>query len=217
MQLTNFPTPQPHKLCVKTKPLPKYPFLMRAKYGSMLFVGEGNLSFSLSIAKQLNGRTSNMVSTVYENRIELAKETLHNGQSLLRLGAKVYCSIDATKLHKEFSENTFDTICFQFPNIASRQPKYGRNPNHHLLVKYLGSARQIKTKQGHVTITIVNRPHYDGAFAIEEAAEKAGYLPPKEYIFRSSDFPTYNHTNTLNEDSAIAKYRSFRTYCFKSS
>jgi len=172
MKVTSFPIYYSRKLCVKTKPLPKYPFLMRAKTGSILFVGERNLSLSLAIAKQLNSRTSNMVSTVYEKGHELTKETVHNAQSLSQLGAKVFCNIDATNLHQEFSSNFFDTVCFQFPNIASRQPKYGRNPNHHhhLLVKYLRSVRQIIAKQEQVTITIVNRPHYNGAFAIEEAA-----------------------------------------------
>lgn len=215
MQLIKSSILKPDQLFCKTKPLPKYPFVHRAKYGSILFVGEGNLSFSLAVALQCNGVAKKIISTVYEKSGEIYKETMQNAHSLNRMGVSVLCNIDATKLHEEFFGITFDTICFQFPNIGSRQPKYGRNPNHDLLVKFLRSSKQILSNHGEVVLTIVNRPHYDGAFAIENAAEKARYQSPEEYLFRSKDFPGYRHTNTLHDTSAIAKYRSFRTYCFK--
>lgn len=67
----------------------------------MLIVGDGNFTFSLSLAKLLGG--SNLVATSYDTKEELFKkyaEAEHVTQELLRLGARVLHGVDATNLEQ---------------------------------------------------------------------------------------------------------------------
>ena len=113
------------------------------------------------------------------------------------------------------SKNTFKTILFHFPHVGSRNPKYGRNPNHHLLVRFLRSASYCLKSYGEIAITIVGSPHYDGAFDVEGAAKKAGYKNPLCYRYNPEGFDDYLHTNTNNNHSAISKFNDFETWVFQ--
>lgn len=195
--------------------LARYQFVDRVGIGQTLFVGEGNLSFSLSIANNAGRAARNIFSTTFENASKLGQETRRNAHSLRILGASVYHDIDGVKLDENFERRIFETIVFQFPNVGSRQPKYGRNPNHHLLTRFLKSARHCLKLSGEIAVTIVNNPHYDGAFDMFDAARKAGYSKPCQFNFNPKLYPGYSHVNTNDGDSAISRFRSFRTWMFR--
>ncbi len=190
-------------------------FISQVQKGKILFVGEGNLSFALSIAKMLGISASNLTATTYEKTNDLSEETQKNVKILKECGASILNGIDATKLSQYFPQQKFDTIVFQFPNAGSREPEYGRNPNYILVRSFLKSAATCLSNNGKILLTAVYTPHYQGAFQFEEAAEKAGYHIMGSYPFDQESFPGYTHTNTNDDDSAIEKHDEFKTWIFE--
>ena len=183
--------------------------------GPTLFVGEGNLSFSLHFASNRNIRSRFITATTFEPASKLSEEAEKNASQLRMLDASVHHGIDATRLEHHFSNLRFSTIIFNFPNVASRAPKYGRNPNHMLVRKFLMSATNILDKDGLVLISSVDSPHYRGAFQFPLAAEKSGFQESTVYRFYPSNFKGYTHTNTQDEDSALSDYNNFCTWVFQ--
>ena len=96
--------------------------------------------------------------------------------------------VDATNLSEWFGRRRFDLIVFQFPNVGSREPRYGRNPNHILVRRFLKSAAAHLSAQGQVAITVVNSSHYDGAFDMDGAAERSEFALPVAHPFRFADY-----------------------------
>ena len=180
--------------------------------GPVLFVGEGNLSFSHHLAKFAGLTRRNIVATVYENAESLSAAIRKIATSLRQLGARVIASADATDLAETFRKERFVGIVFQFPNVGSRTPFYGQNPNHVLATRYLKSAINFLTHDGVAIITTVDSPFYEGAFKIGKAATKAGYDLPRIFDFDPTDFPNYTHQNTANDESAIEQYDEFATW-----
>lgn len=156
-----------------------------------------------------------MTATTYEKVRDLNDETTSNAHELKRLRAIVLHGIDATKPEKTLRQHEYDTIIFQFPNVGSRDAKYGRNPNHVLIRNFLRSAREYLASSGKVIITAVDSPHYEGAFNFEEAAAFADYKVSATYTFDPSIFPGYSHINTNNEESALDGHGRFITWVFE--
>lgn len=190
-------------------------FISQIQQGKTLFVGEGNLSFALSIAKIPEINASSLIVTTYEKTFDLSEEAQQNSETLRQSGASVINEIDATKLDRYFPYQKFDTIIFQFPNAGSREPEYGRNPNYILIRDFLKSAASCLAPNGKILITAVYSPHYQGAFQFEEAAEKAGYNIRGSYPFDPESFPGYSHTNTNDDDSTLEKHDEFKTWIFE--
>lgn len=196
-----------------------FDFVAACKHHRVLFVGEGNLSFSLSIMRRLCCfPRSEIWATTFECISAWDAQTKRHASRLMRLGAQVSDEVDATKLDQTFSRNTFDVIIFQFPNVGNRKPKHGRNPNHILLRRFLRSARALVGKSGIISLTTVNSSFYDGAFAVLDAARFAKLQPPDAYPFAPSEHPGYMHTNTCHpNESAIDHADQFVTFVFRVS
>lgn len=64
-------------------------FVSQVQQGDTLFVGEGNLSFALTIAKTSGITASNLVATTYEKTSDLSKEAQQNSEILKRSGVSV--------------------------------------------------------------------------------------------------------------------------------
>lgn len=190
-------------------------FVSQIQQGDTLFVGEGNMSFSVSIAKILGITASKLTATTYEKTSDLSEEAQQNSEILKQSRVSVLNGIDATKLDQYFPPHKFDTIVFQFPNAGSREPEYGRNPNYILIRDFLKSAASCLALNGKILITAVDSPHYQGAFQFEEAAEKAGYHIAGSYPFDPESFPGYSHTNINDDDSALEKHDDFKTWIFE--
>lgn len=185
----------------------KYDFVKRAQLGQMLLVGEGNLSFTVSLLKLQPSISCNLTATVYEHHDNVAEFTARNASELDRSGVQIGFGVDATKLGSTFAMGKFSTIVFQFPNVASRTPKYGQNPNHILVTRFIKSAREILEPNGHIIVTTVDSPHYEGVFRIEDAATKAG-CQASASDFDPRDYPGYQHVNTDEDASAISEQKS---------
>ncbi len=179
-------------------------YVQAVKTGSVLLVGEGNMSFSLSLARLSGSAAHNMTSTFLE--VPLVQHALmrENAKKLRSLGVTIRAGIDATQLSTYFGRQKFKLIIFQFPNVGSRTPIYGRNPNHVLIRRFLGSAAQHLQPDGNVAITTVNSRHYDGAFDVDGAARRNGYAIPVAHPFQFSRFPGYIHVKTKDDGTSIA-------------
>ncbi len=126
--------------------------------------------------------------------------------------------VDAQKIDIQFGTAVFDLVVFQFPNVGSRQPKYGRNPNHILLRRFLKSAANATKAGRQICVTTINSPYYDGSFSIDEAARWAGLPKPFAHRFNPKRFPNYHHVNTSNQDeSAIATADKFVAFVFQNN
>jgi hypothetical protein len=204
-------------LALKETPTRSEPFdfISYLERGQTLLVGEGNLSFALSLALRMKAWRRNLVATTYEPERRLSEVTSANATRLRRLGVRVLHAIDATKLDAIFEHRRFGLIVFQFPNVASREPLHGRNPNYILVRRFLRSARSILLRNGRIAITAIDSPFYDGAFAMSEAAKWAAFSEPDVHPFKFSDHPSYSHANTLDDaESAITSKDKCQTYVF---
>lgn len=191
-----------------------YDFAARARLGQMLFVGEGNFSFSLSLARMRGVSAPSLTATSYEAEEDLGDTAHAHAAALLKLGVQVKTGVDATDLSRSFGQRQFRSIVFQFPNLASRTPLYGQNPNHVLVTRFLKSCRAHLKPNGQVVISTVDSPFYEGAFKMDEAAQKAGFGPPDIYTFNPDYFAGYLHQNTADEGTAIDGRTKFATFVF---
>ena len=182
--------------------------------GDTLLAGEGNMSFAKSLLLKPATQITRMIVTIFEKERSLTNEAVNNTNTLKRCGTFVMFGIDATRLEDNFKPDEFDTIIFQFPNVGSRDAKYGHNPNHVLIRKFLRSAVACLKPSGKIMVTAVDSPHYQGVFQFEEAAEFAGCEILETYPFDLSMFPGYSHTNTNDDESALDDYDRFKTWVF---
>ncbi len=183
--------------------------------GDTLLVGEGNLSFAKALLRLPATAITHMTATTYEKGRDVSDETSFNAYELKRLGALVLHDVDATKLNKSLRPHEYDTVIFQFPNVGSRDAKYGRNPNHVLIRNFLRSAKEYLAPSGKVIISAVDNPHSDGAFNFEDAAVFANYKVSATYPFDPSMFPGYSHINTNDDESALDGHSRFITWVFE--
>lgn len=209
-QVSAFSVLKPEEILVKVSSY----FLGRVSIGKILFVGEGNLSFALAVSNMQQISAKDITAATYEDERNISDITRRNAARLLEKGATVLHGVDATNLEKFFRYRHFDTIVFQFPNVGSRIPFEGRNPNFILIRDFLRSARKCLNPHGKVMITAVDSPHYQGAFHFEEAAGIAGFNKPDVYSFDPAKLPAYIHTNTNDENSALDGHNKFSTWVF---
>jgi hypothetical protein len=192
----------------------KFNFPAQMQAGNVLFVGEGNLSFALTMSRKPSVTASSILATVYEAEEDLTDTAYDNARKLLKLGCSVKTGVDATHLSDTIGKRQFQTIIFQFPNVASRDPRYGQNPNHVLVTRFLKNARNHLRPGGLIAISTVDSPFYEGAFKMDEAAQKAGFMAPAIYTFDPKDYSGYTHQNTANEESAADGHTAFATFVF---
>jgi len=116
--------------------------------GDVLLVGEGNLSFAKALQRSPNARVTSLTATVFESERSLSDEAIRNAQAIRWVGGRILYDVDATRLDKNFIGQKFDTIIFQFPNVGSRESKYGHTSNHVMIRLFLRSAASYLEKDG---------------------------------------------------------------------
>ena len=192
-----------------------FDFIGHIAAGNIILVGEGNLSFALSLAKKNRINPSAITASTFENASELSDAAIENTGKVRAVGATVLYGIDATKIHLAIGNRAFDHIIFQFPHAGSREPIDGHNPNFILVRNFLKSAIRKLKRSGTVLISAVDTPHYHGAFQFDEAASIAGFQPPEIYKFDPGNFPGYHHTMTHQDGDALSNHDAYATWLFK--
>ena len=192
-----------------------FDFSRQVAAGATLLVGEGNLSFALSLAKLSTHHARNLFATTFEPATDVSNLAKCNASQLRSLRSCVEHNVDATKLTRSIGLKQFRLIIFQFPNVHSRDPIHGRNPNHVMMRRFLRSAKSGLLPGGMVVTSIVDSPYYLGAFNLPDAAAAAGFGEPEVYPFRPKDFAGYVHVNPDGPDSALVQYDLFSTWVFR--
>lgn len=201
LKLLNF------ELKALVKNLPKYNFLPKISNGTSLLVGEGNLSFTISLIDKLQ-QLPNLITSTYENYCDLPDTAKLNSTFLKNIGIKTLHDIDATKLHKIFNQQFFNTIIFQFPHSGSREGINGVNSNYVLVKDFIISASQILKNNGSIIITTVDNDFYKNTFQFDKLTEELTISKSTKYKFDPKDYPGYKHTMTHQEGSGIKDYNN---------
>ncbi len=106
----------------------RFDFVAQIAEGKTLLVGEGNLSFALSLTRDKRIVPGRLTATLFEYLAELTPEARENAAKSRALGVAILYDVDATRLSSAVGAASFDNIVFQFPNVGSREPIEGRNP-----------------------------------------------------------------------------------------
>jgi 25S rRNA (uracil2634-N3)-methyltransferase len=152
---------------------------------AVLTVGDGDFTFSLAIARLLDGKAhSGLVATSYESRASLIqvypgiKDTISELESL---GATVCYQVDATRLKETLPEtipinNQFDRIVWNFPCSAVTKGQDGQNEamesNKALVRDFVANSRHLLKSQGQIHLNHKTKPPFN-QWNIDEVAVEA--------------------------------------------
>jgi hypothetical protein len=112
------------------------------------------------------------------------------------------------------SQDSFDTIIFQFPHSGTRESIEGESANYVLIKRFIRSAFRVLKNNGVLLITIVDSEYYNNMFRFEELSEELRIKPPLKYKFDPADYPEYQHKKTNDDESGIVDYSKFSTFEF---
>ncbi|KAI8524851.1 hypothetical protein RHMOL_Rhmol13G0181900 [Rhododendron molle] len=166
----------------------------------ILLVGEGDFSFSLSLAKAFSS-ARNMVSTSIDSQQDLLKKYsngLANVRDLEEMGCVVLYGVDATKMSQHFflSTHRFDRIVYNFPHVGFLFPEANGcqiKLNKQLIKGFLRNAKLLLRKEeGEIHIS-----HKDGEpynkWDLVKKAEKIGLALHESVPFCKEKYPGYGN------------------------
>ncbi|RDX68061.1 Heavy metal-associated isoprenylated plant protein 41, partial [Mucuna pruriens] len=189
----------------------------------ILFVGEGDFSFSLCLARAF-GSAHNLVATSLDSHENVGKKYsngLSNVMELEEKGCLVLHGVDAKEMNQHFFLKTqrFDRIVFNFPHVGFLYPENSYcqiQLNKRLLKGFLANAKALVKKEGgeiHVT-------HKEGdpynKWDLVQKAEKRGLVLQEVVPFFKNDYPGYDNKRAHGKlsDAAFAIGEA-STYKFK--
>ncbi|CAI5724906.1 unnamed protein product [Peronospora effusa] len=165
----------------------------------ILVVGDGDFSFSLSLAVFLGGK--NLVATCYDSKLELKEKyssALLNCDALETAGAQVHFDVNATCLDKEkwlHVAQRFDAIVFNFPHLGGSTEADVAN-NQKLLRGFFNSTRQyLHPTRGQVLVSLRNTSFYN-RWKIQEQAAVNGFQLKRTEVFDASIYAGYEPQRT---------------------
>jgi hypothetical protein len=177
--------------------LKKYDLVDELKGGRTLLVGEGNLSFGLSLARKGRIDARNLVVTTYEAEAALSPAAWANAQWLRSRGATVLHGVDATDLAATFGKDAkFDRIVWNFP-FREAGGRTGGNiyrANQELMAGFFESASNHLNPNGRVVITLHER--YFVGWNVQGAAQNAGFGSVVQAPYQLGNFPGYQPVTT---------------------
>ncbi|TKY47074.1 hypothetical protein E2542_SST29129 [Spatholobus suberectus] len=165
----------------------------------ILLVGEGDFSFSLSLAKSF-GSAANIVSSSlnsYDDVIKMYKHAKSNLDDLHKLGACLLHGVDATKmeLHPDLKMRRFDRVIFNFPHAGF----HGREDNiwliemHKALVLgFFENARCMLRANGEIHVSHKTTAPFSN-WNIEELATQCFLTLIECADFKREYYPGYNN------------------------
>jgi hypothetical protein len=121
------------------------------KQGKIIFLGEGNFSFSAFLEEKwrAGGHELDVISSCYESA-PISDLAQYNVESLKSNGAEALFNVDATKLDQQH----FDLVIFMFPHIGG---KMKIQKNRYLLKNFAISVQKvIKDSSSRIIVTLCN-------------------------------------------------------------
>ncbi|XP_073134750.1 uncharacterized protein [Henckelia pumila] len=180
----------------------------------ILLVGEGDFSFSFSLAKAF-GCASKMVATSLDSKAFLKKNYAMapwNIGELKKKGCIVMHGIDATTIatHHQLKHMTFDRIIFNFPFAGffeglSRDSTLRRH--RRLVSLFLKNAKGMIDGDGEIHISHKTNEHHN-EWKLVSMASSHGLRLIEEVTFDLSDYPGYNTKRGFGGDGNFVCYPS---------
>ncbi|KAL6332777.1 hypothetical protein AAG906_015039 [Vitis piasezkii] len=164
----------------------------------ILLVGEGDFSFSLSLAKAF-GSGHNMVATSLDTQESLARKYSNGIENVRQLEARsclVLHGVDATQMSQHFFLRTqrFDRIIYNFPHVGFlyKEDSYCQIQLNKRLVKgFLKNAKTLlKEETGEIHISHKNGDPYN-KWDLVRKAEKNDLVLQDSVPFCKDDYPGY--------------------------
>ncbi|KAF2747771.1 hypothetical protein M011DRAFT_385233, partial [Sporormia fimetaria CBS 119925] len=208
--------PAPAPTSTPSQPVQKHthpnPF---TTYANILLVGEGDFSFTRSLA--LTHGCAHLVASSYDSESTLLSKypsfaPIRSTLTSLTPPVPLYHSIDATKLHTykhlrpadDDTSASFDVICFMFPHTGGLSTDVNRQvrANQALLVGFFESCLK-DTKRGpmldaggKVVVALFEGEPYT-LWNVRDLARHAGLRVVESWGFEWGDYPGYKHVRTL--------------------
>ncbi|KAJ8755011.1 hypothetical protein K2173_015523 [Erythroxylum novogranatense] len=165
----------------------------------ILLVGEGDFSFSLSLAVSF-GSGSNIVATSVDTLgalIKKYKKVESNLETLKNLGATILHGVDATQMqrHESLRMHKFDRIVFNFPHAGfygSENNPYIIEMHRSLLRGFFSNAILMLKTDGEVHVTHKTAHPYC-LWNIEELASSNSLNLIDSVDFLINDYPGYSN------------------------
>ena len=122
----------------------------------ILFVGEGNFSFSRHLVEHFTSANSclftNVVATCYESEETICEKARENVKAMEALGVEIRFNFDVTK-EKKMAGEQFDLVIFMFPHVGGKMKIH---KNRELLKYFAINIVQNLTEQAKVIVTLCN-------------------------------------------------------------
>lgn len=185
----------------------------------ILLVGEGDFSFSASLAMAF-GSATNMVATSLDSRGFLFrnyKNAMYNIHELRIRGCEILHNVDATEManHCSLGAIKFDRIIFNFPHagFCSDEPSKSQKYRHQLLIRlFFENAKKMINDNGEIHVT-----HKTNGFFLtwnlEGLASAAGLRLIQLVPFDFTYYPGYRTKYGFGGDQNFHSYPS-KTYKF---
>lgn len=171
---------------------------------NVLTIGDGDLSFSLAVARILfskrNGESRNgrLIATSYESRATLERVYPNFRKTLSELeclGAQVFYQVDTTRLSDTLPilnatepKLQFHRIVWNFPCTAIQSGQDGQNEkmeeNKDLVRHFVRGARHLLCNEGEIHMSHKTKPPYNQWNLEEIALEECNGAPTVKYLGR---------------------------------
>ncbi|KAG6690059.1 uncharacterized protein LOC122282800 isoform X1 [Carya illinoinensis] len=165
----------------------------------ILLVGEGDFSFSLSLARSFGSASNILASSLdsYDVVIKKYKAAKSNLENLEKLGASLLHGVDATRMkyHTDLKMRKFNRIVFNFPHVGF----YGKEDNEELIKMhrdlvngFFSNAKGMLRANGEIHVNHKTTAPFC-KWNIGELASKNSLVLVGCVDFKKEDFPGYNN------------------------
>ncbi|XP_047178757.1 uncharacterized protein LOC124845661 [Vigna umbellata] len=170
-----------------------------SSHHQILLVGEGDFSFSLSLAKSFGSAANIVASSLnpYDNVTKMYKKAKSNLEELHKLGAFLLHGVDATKmkLHPDLKMRRFDRVIFNFPHAGfhGREDSSSLIKMHKALVHgFFNNASCMLRANGEIHISHKTTEPFS-YWDIENLAAQCFLTLIERADFKIEDYPGYNN------------------------
>lgn len=191
-------------------------------YGSchkILLVGEGDFSFSTSLARAF-GSATNIIATSLDSIDFLRKNysrAISNINKLTRKGCTVRHNVDATEMagYRSFKGMKFDRIIFNFPHAGffseARDSQIRRHQT--LVTSFFKNAMKMIYEDGQIHVTHKSNHGFHREWNLELLASMVGLRLVEEVPFNFIKYPGYRTKYGFGGDKNFDSHPS-KTYMF---
>ncbi|KAG8195483.1 hypothetical protein JTE90_010787 [Oedothorax gibbosus] len=177
----------------------------------VLFVGEGDFSYSASYVEKQNSKNELVFSTCLNSGILNSKQN-KNIEIIKDNGGSVLTDVDATQLesHPVLSQVKFRKIIFNFPHVPK---KMNIGQNRKLVELFLKSAEQILDSNGRIHVSLckgqggtdaeVEVREWHNSWQIVELASRAGLMLCDIWPFDVDSFEKYECTGFRGQSKSF--------------